>query len=155
MIETRSGRNCPFGQCSRMIIAAASALLVSTLLCTAAVADDLPALRQGMWNFQRTVNGKKVEATKCTSPTEDMKTMSAKLEKSGCRLSPVKKSGNVYTYTSDCSMKMPTGVTLNSRSSSVLTVESDSSYRLEVDAVTDGQASKEQMVAKRIGDCTK
>ena len=152
MIETRYGSS---GHCTRRIVAAASALLVSTLLCGAAVADELPVLRQGLWNFQRTVNGKKIEATKCTSPTEDMKTMSAKLEKSGCRLSPVKKSGNVYTYTSDCSMKMPTGATLNSRSSSVLTVESDSSYRLEVDAVTDGQTSKEQLVAKRIGDCTK
>jgi len=138
-----------------MIVATATALLVSTLLCGAAVADDLPALRQGLWNFQRTVNGKKIESTKCTSPTEDMKKMSAKLVKSGCRLSPVKKSGNVYTYTADCSMKMPTGATLNSRSTSVLTVESDSSYRLEVDAVTNGKASKERMVAKRIGDCPK
>ncbi|MGA8752798.1 DUF3617 domain-containing protein [Candidatus Deferrimicrobium sp.] len=138
-----------------MIVATATALLVSTLLCGAAVADDLPALRQGLWNFQRTVNGKKIESTKCTSPTEDMKKMSAKLEKSGCRLSPVKKSGNVYTYTADCSLKMPKGATLNSRSTSVLTVESDSSYRLEVNAVTDGQASKERLVAKRIGDCPK
>ena len=112
-------------------------------------------MRQGLWNFQRTVNGEKIEATKCTSPTEDMKTMNAKLEKSGCRMSPVKKSGNVFTYTADCSMKMPTGATMNSRSTSVLTVESDSSYRLEVDAVTDGQASKERLVAKRIGDCPK
>jgi hypothetical protein len=134
----------------RRFVATASALLVSTLLCGAAVADDLPAFRQGLWNFQRTVNGEKIETTKCTSPTEDMKKMSAKLEKSGCKLSPVKKSGNVYTYAADCSMKMPTGATLNSRSTSVLTVESDSSYRLEVDAVTDGQASKERLV-----DCTK
>jgi hypothetical protein len=52
-------------------------------------------------------------------------------------------------------MKMPTGGTMSSRSSSVLTVDSDSSYRLEVDAVTDGKASKERMVAKRIGDCPK
>jgi hypothetical protein len=33
--------------------------------------------------------------------------------------------------------------------STVLTAESDSGYRLEVDAVTDGQASKERTVAKR------
>jgi hypothetical protein len=126
----------------RRFVATASALLVSTLLCGAAVADDLPAI-------QRTVNGEKIETTKCTSPTEDMKKMSAKLEKSGCKLSPVKKSGNVYTYAADCSMKMPTGATLNSRSTSVLTVESDSSYRLEVDAVTDGQASKARSDAQK------
>jgi len=139
----------------RMISSTATAILISTLVSGPVLADELPALRQGLWNYQRTVNGEKIETTKCTSPTEDMKTMNAKLEKSGCRMSPVKKSGNVFTYTADCSMKMPTGATLNSRSSSVLTLESDSSYRLEVDAVTDGQASKERLVAKRVGDCPK
>jgi len=151
-METRTGT---YWHRKRMIVATATAILLSTLACGPLLADDLPALRQGLWNFQRTVNGEKIEATKCTSPTEDMKTMSAKLEKSGCRMSPVKKSGNVFTYTADCSMKMPTGATMKSRSTSVLTVESDSSYRLEVDAVTDGQASKERLVAKRIGDCPK
>ena len=140
---------------TRMIVASVTAILISTLVSGPVLADELPALRQGLWNFQRTVNGEKIEATKCTSPTEDMKTMSAKLEKSGCRLSPMRKSGNVFTYTADCSMKMPTGATVSSRSTSVFTVENDSSYRLEVDAVTDGQASKERLVAKRVGDCTK
>ena len=140
---------------TRMIVATVTAVLLSTLASGPVLADDLPALRQGMWNFQRTVNGEKIEATKCTSPTEDMKKMNAKLEKSGCRMSPVKKSGNVFTYSADCTMKMPTGATMSSRSSSVMTVESDSSYRLDVDAVTDGKASKERMLAKRIGDCPK
>ena len=139
----------------RMIVATVTAVLLSALAPGPVLADDLPALRQGLWKFQRTVAGKTIETTKCASPTEDMKKMNAKLEKSGCRMSPVKKSGNVFTYTADCSMKMPTGATMNSRSTSVLTVESDSSYRLEVDAVTDGQASKERLVAKRVGDCTK
>ena len=75
--------------------------------------------------------------------------------KSGCRISPVKKSGNVYTYTVDRSLKMPSGSAFNSRSTSVMIVESDSSYRLELDVVTDGQASRELLVAQRIGDCTK
>lgn len=52
-------------------------------------------------------------------------------------------------------MKMPSGATMNTRSKSVLTVESGSAYRVEVDVVTDGQPSKEQLVAKRIGDCAK
>jgi len=81
--------------------------------------------------------------------------MTPKLEKSGCRLSPVKKSGNVYTYTADCSMKMPSGATFSSRSTSVMTVVSESSYKIEIDVVTDGMSSKELLVAQRIGDCTK
>ena len=147
--------NSSSGRGKERIVAAVTALLVSTLLCGPALADDLPALRQGLWKFERTVGGKKIERTECTSPTEDMKTMNAKLEKSGCRFSPVKKSGNVYTYTADCSMKMPTGATMNSRSSSVMTVAGESSYKIEIDVVTDGQASKERLVAQRVGDCPK
>jgi len=139
----------------KMIVATATAILISTLASTPVLADDLPALRQGLWKFQRTVSGKKIETTKCTSPTEDMKKMNATLEKSGCRFSPVKKSGNVYTYSADCSMKMPSGATMNSRSTSVMTVMSESSYKIEIDVVTDGQASKELLVALRVGDCTK
>ena len=132
-----------------------TAVLLSTLACGPVLADDLPALRQGLWKFDRTVGGKKIESTKCTSPTEDMKTMNAKLERSGCRFTPVKKAGNVYTYTADCSMKMPTGATMTSRSTSVMTVASESSYTIEIDVVTDGQASKERLVAQRVGDCPK
>lgn len=134
-MDRRSGS---YWHCNGMIVATVAAILISTLVSGPVLADDLPALRQGMWKFQRTVAGKKIESTKCANPTEDMKTMNAKLEKSGCRFSPVKKSGNVYTYTADCSMKMPTGATMNSRSSSVMTVASESSYKIEIDVVTDG-----------------
>ena len=78
-------RNSSSRHSKRMIVATATALLVSALLCAPALADDLPTLRQGLWNFQRTVGGKKIETTKCTSPMEDMKKMNMKLEKSGCR----------------------------------------------------------------------
>jgi hypothetical protein len=147
--------NGPYLRSKRMIVAAATAILVSTIALGPAIADDLPALRHGSWKFERTVAGKKIESTKCTNPTDDMKTMTAKLEKAGCRFTPVKKSGNVYTYTADCTMKMPTGATMNSRSTSVMTVVSESSYKIEIDVVTDGQASKELLVAQRTGDCPK
>jgi hypothetical protein len=138
-----------------MIVATVTIILMSTLACGPVLADDLPALRQGLWKFQRTVGGKKIETTKCTSPTEDMKKMNALIERSGCRFSPVKKSGNAYTFTANCSMKMPSGATMSSRSTSVLTVVSESSYKIEVDVVSDGQSSKELLVAQRIGDCKK
>ena len=84
-----------------------------------------------------------------------MKKMNAMLEKSGSRFSPVKKSGNVYTYTADCSRKMPSGASISSRSTSVMTIVSEDSYKIEIDVVTDGQSSKELLVAQRIGNCTK
>jgi len=151
-MEPRTGS---FRHRKRMIVATVTAILISTLASGPVLAEDLPALRQGLWKFQRTVAGEKIETTKCTSPTEDMKKMNAMLEKSGCRFSPFKKSGNVYTYTADCSMKMPTGATMSSRSTSVMTVVSERSYKIEIDVVTDGQSSKELLVAQRVGDCTK
>jgi len=83
-----------------MIATTATALLVSALLRGPALAYDPPTLRQGLWKFQRTVDTKKIESTKCTSPTEEMKKMNAKLEKAGCRFSSVKKYGNVTTVPS-------------------------------------------------------
>jgi hypothetical protein len=71
-----------------MIVAAATAVLIATLACGPVLADDLPALRQGLWKFDRTVAG-------------------------------------------------------------------ESSYTIEIDVVTDGQAAKELLVAQRVGDCPK
>jgi hypothetical protein len=36
-----------------------------------------------------------------------------------------------------------------------MTVESDTAYKIEIDGVTDGQTTKELLVAQRIGDCNK
>ena len=106
-----------------------------------------------MWKFERTFGAKTVEATKCTNPMEDMKKQNAMLEKGGCRFSPVSRSGNVYTFTADCSIRTPSGVAISSRSTSVITVENESAYRIAIDVMTDGQATKELLVARRVGDC--
>jgi hypothetical protein len=113
--------------------------------------EDLPVFRQGMWSFSRVVNGKPVESTRCTNPTDDMKRQNASLQKAGCTFSPVKKSGTTYTFDADCAIKMPA---IKSHSTSTLTAESDSAYRLEVTGTTDGQPTKESLVARRVGDCT-
>jgi len=144
-----------FGLRTTWIVTMALSVLLPVAFCTPAFPDELPALRQGKWNFQRTVGEKKLDVTKCTSPAEDMKKQNAILEKGGCQVSPVRKSGNVYTFTANCSIKGPSGAMISSRSTSVITVESDSAYKIEVDVVTDGQSSKELLVARRIGDCTK
>jgi len=36
-----------------------------------------------------------------------------------------------------------------------MTVESDSAYKVEIDVVTDGLATKELLVAQRVGVCKK
>ncbi|HEX7486147.1 MAG TPA: DUF3617 family protein [Vicinamibacterales bacterium] len=131
--------------------------LVSMVVVGAVViaSEDLPAFRQGMWKFTRTVGGKPVETTKCTNPTDDMKRQSAMVQKAGCTVSPIRKAGNTYTFESDCSLKGPRGGGITSHTTTVMTVESDSAYRLEVAGTQDGEPMKETLVARRVGDCAR
>jgi len=133
-------------------LAACCVALVAVAL--PAAADDWPSLRQGLWEFQRTMGAQKVDAKKCVDPVADMKRQNAMLEKNGCTISPLQKSGSTYTFESSCNMKMPGGE-IRSASTSVITVESDSAYRLEVRGTMDGEPTNETMKAKRIGDCAR
>jgi hypothetical protein len=101
-------------------------------LASAARAEELPGFRNGLWKFERTVEGGSAEGKaqtlvnqKCTDPTADMKKGHELLAKSGCKFSPLLKSGNTYSFTADCQMQ---GV--NAQSRSVITVESESSNAL-------------------------
>jgi hypothetical protein len=123
------------------------------LLTGTAAAAELPVFRPGLWEFDRTVNGQKVASKECLDPTARMKAQNAKLEQSGCSFSPMEKAGATYTFTSECAMKMPGGKALRSSSKSVMTVESDSAYRLQVTGTLAGEPSSEQLVARRIGEC--
>lgn len=131
------------------------ALICAGALPYLALADDLPTLRKGMWEFNRTVEdpkaaGKPMKVTnkKCTDPTADMKQANEMLTKRGCKFSSVVRSGNTYSFTSDCPLQ---GVSVKSRS--IMTVESDSAYRVDVTSTTGTRSAKEVLVAKRIADC--
>jgi hypothetical protein len=143
-------RNAP-----RIDLFKAGLLTLSLLLPAAAGAGDLPAFRKGMWEFNRTVEGQDAggkAATltnkKCTDPSADMKRMNELLAKQGCKFSTPTSRGNVHTFTSECQIQ---GVAAKSRS--VITVESDSAYTVQVDGTAGGRATKELLVARRVGDC--
>jgi hypothetical protein len=143
----------PFTPVVRTVVAFAVVSVVG-LCAVVAARQDLPLFRQGMWKFNRTVNGKAIESSKCTVPTDDMKRQNATLQKTGCTFSPIQKSGNTYTFKTDCEMKMPGG-TISSHTTSVLTMESDSAYRLDITGTTDGAPTKESLVARRVGECSR
>jgi hypothetical protein len=71
--------------------------------------------------------------------------------KGGCQFSDVARAGNVYRYTATCAQ----GGQITSRQ--VLTAQGDSAYtvRIESEGVMAGQTgkTKEELVAKRLGDC--
>lgn len=77
-----------------------------------------------------------------------MKRQNAMLSASGCKITPVVRSGAAYSYSAQCRMQ---GVSVESRS--VLTVKGDGAYRLVVDSLEDGRKKHEVLVARRVGDC--
>jgi hypothetical protein len=130
------------------------ALLVLLGGCaTPALADDLPVFRQGLWEFKRSVDGgdgKPAALTnqKCTSPTDDMNAKTESMAQAGCQPSPVNKSGNLYTFSLKCTIQ---GVPIESKS--VITVESDSAYKVDVESKQGSKTTREQLSARRLGDC--
>jgi len=129
------------------------ALLITSLALPAFAADELPPFRTGLWEFKRTVDGgdgKPVTLTnqKCTNPTEDMKKKTESMAQSGCQVSPVSKSGNLYTFTLKCTIQ---GVSLQSKS--VITAESESAYKVDAETRTGGRTTRELLNARWISSC--
>ena len=140
---------------SAMTLLATSAGL--GLVAPAAAADEAPRFRQGLWEFTRTApGGQQMHTTQCTNPSEDMKKQNEMIEKrGGCKISPMQHSGNTYTFSADCNMPSPQGGLVSFRSTSVMTVESDSAYKVDVttSSAQPGPVGKEQLTARRTGDC--
>jgi hypothetical protein len=132
-------------------------LVLVTLLTLApwvANADEVPLLRQGLWEFQRTAGVTKFVATECIDPSEDLRRQRTALEKMGCKLSPALRAGSTYTYTADCSVKMPSGA-VSFGTTSVLTAESDTAYRIENRLTSQAGTSNESITAQRVADCAR
>jgi hypothetical protein len=134
---------------SKTILSGMALSLGLLLVYSTVSADELPTFRHGMWYFHRTMAGKSMEAKKCIDPSGDI------LQKGGCKFSSVKKSGNTYTFTADCPEVTPSIPELGGRMSVVLTVVSDSFYKVESQGLINGQAAKEFLDARRTGDCPK
>src|SRR5438477_9989001 len=120
-------------------------------------AQDLPIFRQGMWEFNRTIesttNSGKPQSTKdnrCTNPTDDMKKQKEMLSKLGCKVSSANNDNKTYSFSAECKIQNTTVQT-----KSVITVENDAAYNIRVESQTGGQITKEQLQARRTGDCTK
>jgi hypothetical protein len=130
-------------------------LLLAALSAAAtwpAGAEDVPSLRQGLWEYQKTAGANKFAATECIDPSEDLRRQHAALQKMGCTLSPTLRNGTSYTYAAECSVKLPSGA-VSFSTVSVLTAESDSAYRLENRMTSRSGTSNESITAQRVADC--
>jgi hypothetical protein len=141
----------------------ALAVQTATLLASVALlllgatsrAEEPPPFRQGLWQFDRTVGGQKLQTRECTNPTEQLKQQNALLTKSGCKLTPTGRSENTYTFTAECTISAPAGASVTARSTSAMTVESGEAYTVEISTTGAGTSTRESLVARRIGDCPK
>jgi hypothetical protein len=132
-----------------------AALVLCAALPAVSRADDPPALRKGMWEYNRTLfgqgaDGKDVHLTskQCVDPLASISAMKAAAAKQGCKSEPVAVKGNVRVSVTECPMK---GAML--RSESVMTITNDSAYAVDITTTSGGKTSKEVFVGKRIGDC--
>jgi len=141
------------------ILAVATLLAASASLALSrrAAAEELPAFRQGMWEFDRTVEGmdpsgkpQTFKVEKCTSPSDDMKQQDAMLRQMGCTFSAITRTGNAYTFEATCNVQGQ-----SSHSKSTLTAESDSAYTIAVESQQAGMKTHEKLIARRTGDCKK
>lgn len=143
----------------RRALGAATAATLVAALAGMASAQELPVLRRGLWEFERTVRvpgqatPQKLTKKQCTSPADDMKKQNETLAKAGCRFSPTQRAGNAYTFTAEC--PVPGGGKATSRS--VVTVAGDGAYtvRVESEGLPGAPAGKttEDLSARRLGDC--
>ena len=132
-----------------------AALLAAAISTGAATAEELPAFRAGVWEFNRAMEAsatagkpQTIQTRQCTSPSDDMKKQNEMLTKSGCKFSPVTRAGNIYSYSAVCNLTGASGT-----SKSELTVESDSAYLIRIESNLGGTPSREVLRAKRVGDC--
>jgi hypothetical protein len=135
--------------------ALAKAGLTTLFIATPVQGEEPPAFRQGLWQFDRTVGGQKIETHECTNPTEELKRQNALLTKSGCTFTPTRRSGDRYTFSAECTVDTPGAASVSARSTSVMTVENDSAYKVEITTTGAGTSTQEMLIARRIGDCSR
>ena len=131
-----------------------AAWLCCLLAVAPSLAVDVPTFRQGMWEYERSFGASKFVAKECVDPGQEMRAHNASMEKMGCKLSFAAPTGSTYTYTAECAVKLPSGAASWS-TTSVLTAEGETAYRLEVHNTSRGAQSDEVDVAHRVADCDK
>lgn len=138
--------------------------LIVLLHCAGTVsAEDFPALRPGLWEYQRTIQRsdqawvpKDVSERVCEDPNAALRKQTETFSKLGCTITSEKiDTENTYRMSAECSMKNGEKVV----SHSVTTFDGDSVYTSVIDS--SGWLAgapvqfAERVIAKRIGDCVK
>jgi hypothetical protein len=125
-------------------------------------ADELPVLRSGLWEYQRTVqrsdenwSPKDTTVRECENPISMMQKQNEIYRKLGCAIATTRVTESTYQVTADC----PTRNGIKTESRGVTTFDGDSAYASVIDSegAVAGKPVKfvERLSAKRVGDCEK
>jgi|GEM_PF-6331981 len=128
----------------------------------AVASDELPALREGLWEYQRTMqrsdedwSPKDTTVRECGSPTAVLEQQNAEYRKLGCAIVTTRVTETTYQVKADC----PTKNGIKTESRGVTTFDGDSAYTSVIDSEgpVAGKLVKfvERLSAKRVGDCEK
>ena len=141
------------GQGLRRVLVALAAAAVG--LADTAEGPVVPALRQGLWSYERVAETpgrgmpRPVSVRKCIDPTADMKKNLAELKARGCTVASSGHQGNEYSWSIECSVN---GSTV--QMSSLVIVESPTAFREEMSSQWRDQSTKSILSAHRLGDCS-
>jgi len=135
------------------LVALQCGLSILWLIASAAQAET-PVFKQGVWEFQRQSGANKYVAKECIDPSQEMRQQDTVLEKMGCKLTSTRPGASIYASSAECTVKMPSGF-VSWTTTSTITAESDSAYRMETRTLRYGQAMEEVTTARRVADCDK
>lgn len=136
-------------------------LIMLLVYTSAAPAEEFPALRPGLWEYQRTIQRsdqawipKDITERVCGDPSDMLQKQTEAFTQRGCIITTEQTdTANTYRLTADCTTKQGQKV----RSQSVTTFEGDSLYTSVIDSsgwLTGVPVQfAERVHAKRIGDC--
>lgn len=132
-------------------------MLMTAALPSSASAYDGPVFRQGLWQFERSVERRGIPTmphvgvlrasvvTRCVDPTVSMLETFRPTSVGTCRSEPPTRNGNVYIFRLRCDHIGPVQTTIEARGSGA--------YR-ETHVLSVGMAPRTETIeARRIGDC--
>ncbi len=106
-----------------------------------------------MWEFRGRDGGRNIDGKRCASPTEQWQVENAALQKMGCKVSPVVRTGSAYRFSSECDIKTRRGRELTSTRRTVITLRGEQAFELTVRGTTNGHPVDDRVIGKRVGEC--
>lgn len=133
----------------------AYALALAVTSAAAAADPEWPDLTPGLWRFTRVmeIGGKPttIERTVCVDPVAEWKKQHETSIRSGCKVTTSKIAPDRFLTTADCDIPgVGKGV---SRSTAVIEDSGHYQVTVENEGVVAQTGAREQLVAKRLGEC--